>query len=205
MSWWFSPFYDRFMQRAEEDSLRVWRAELLSTLEGEVLDLGAGTGANVPYWPEAVEHVVATEPDAGMARRLRERARSAGKIEVVEAPAERLPFADEAFDAVVSTLVLCTVDDLAASIAEIHRVLRPGGRLVFVEHVASDKRPLRKLGQRVLEPLWKPIAGGCHLTRRSHEAIERGGFTLEDLTRESMRGAMPVVRETVRGTARKRK
>lgn len=203
MSWWFSPWYDEFMRRAEEETLSVWRASLLSGLEGEVLDLGAGTGANVPHWPPSVAHVVATEPDPGMASRLRERSREDTRIEVVSSPAEQLPFADEAFDAVVSTLVLCTVDDLERSIAEIRRVLRPGGQLVFLEHVASETRPLRKLGQRVLEPVWKPIAGGCHLTRRTHVAIERAGFRMESLTRESMRGALPVVRETVRGIARK--
>lgn len=203
MSWWFSPWYDGFMRRSEEESLGVWRQDLLAGLEGEVLDLGAGTGANVPYWPEAVAHVVAAEPDPGMAARLRARARADARIEVVLTPAERTPFADEAFDVVVSTLVLCTVDDLERSVAEIKRVLRPGGRLVFIEHVASEQKPLRRLGQHVLEPLWKPLAGGCHLTRRSHDVIERAGFRFESLTRESMRGSMPVVRETVRGTARK--
>lgn len=207
MSWWFSPWYDGFMRRSEEESLGRWRSELLSDVEGEVLDLGAGTGANVPYWPKGVAHVVAAEPDAGMARRLRERVRmsphAAARIEVVQTPAERLPFGDEAFDVVVSTLVLCTVDDLDRSIVEARRVLRPGGRLVFIEHVASEKSALRLLGQRIAEPFWTPLAGGCRLTRRSHEAMEHAGFRLESLTRESMRGAMPVVRETVRGTARK--
>ena len=151
----------------------------------------------------AMIHVVAAEPDPGMAARLRERARDDARIEVVLTPAERTPFADEAFDVVVSSLVLCTVDDLERSVAEIKRVLRPGGRLVFIEHVAAEKRFLRRLGQHVLEPLWKPLAGGCNLTRRSHEVIERAGFRFESLTRDSMRGAMPVVRETVRGTARK--
>lgn len=203
MSWWFSPWYDEFMRRAEEETLSAWRANLVGGLEGEVLDLGAGTGANIPYWPPSVAHVVAAEPDPGMASRLRERARNDARIEVVSSTAEQLPFADEAFDAVVSTLVLCTVGDLERSIAEIHRVLRPGGQLVFLEHVASETNPLRKLGQRILEPGWKKIAGGCHLTRRTHVAIERAGFRMESLTRESMRGALPVVRETVRGIARK--
>jgi len=203
MSWWFSPWYDGFMQRSEEETLRSWRASLLSPLEGEVLDLGAGTGANVPFWPAAVEHVVAAEPDPGMARKLRERARVDRRIEVVTSAAERMPFADEAFDVVVSTLVLCTVDDLERSVAEIRRVLRPGGKLVFLEHVAAENRVLRQVAQRVAEPFWTPIAGGCHLTRRTHVAIERAGFTIDSLTRESMRGALPVVRETVRGVARK--
>lgn len=202
MGWWFAGFYDAFMERAEREALGGWRAALLADVEGEVLDLGAGTGANVPFWSPRVAHVVAAEPDPGMARRLRERVRGDARIEVVSTAAETMPFADASFDAVVSTLVLCTVDDLERSIAEIRRVLRPEGKLVFVEHVASENRPLRRFAQRALEPLWTPIAGGCHLTRRTHVALEQAGFRFESLTRESMRGALPIVRETVRGVAR---
>jgi ubiquinone/menaquinone biosynthesis C-methylase UbiE len=203
MSWWFAPFYDGFMRRSEEACVGAWRKELLENVSGEVLDVGAGTGANLPFFSASVEHVVATEPDRSMAKRLRARAKGAPvPVEVIEAAAEQLPFADESFDAVVSTLVLCTVDDLECSLSEIRRVLRPRGKLVFLEHVAADD-PARFRWQRRFEPLWRAVAGGCHVTRRTHEAIERAGFTIESLERESVRKALPIVRPSVRGVARR--
>jgi len=201
MSWWFAPFYDGFMKKSEDACVADWRRALLADLEGEVLDLGAGTGANVPYFPRSVTHVVAAEPDRAMAKRIR--ARKPGMpLDVVDAVAERLPFADESFDAVVSTLVLCTVDDLDRSLAEIRRVLRPGGRFLFLEHVASDD-PSRFRWQRALEPMWRVLAGGCHVTRRTLEAIERAGLTIEKVEHDSIRKAVPIVRPSIRGVARK--
>jgi ubiquinone/menaquinone biosynthesis C-methylase UbiE len=202
MSWWFAPFYDGFMKASETACVAEWRRELLAELEGEVLDLGAGTGANVPFFPSSVRHVVAAEPDRGMARRIRARERKV-PVDVVEAVAEKLPFADESFDAVVSTLVLCTVDDPARSLAEVKRVLRPGGRLVFLEHVAAEDDPSRLRWQRALEPMWRVLAGGCHVTRRTLESIERGGFTIESVEHASIRKAVPIVRPCVRGFAGK--
>jgi SAM-dependent methyltransferase len=200
MSWWFAPFYDGFMRRSEEACVRDWRRELLSDVRGDVLDLGAGTGANLPFFPRDAQ-LVAAEPDRAMARRLREHARQLQRtVDVVDANAESLPFANATFDAVVSTLVLCTVDDQERSIAEIKRVLKPGGLLVFLEHVASDD-PSRYRWQRFFEPVYAPIAGGCHITRRTHEAIARAGFHIENIKHESMRKALPLFRPTVRGVA----
>jgi len=202
VGWWFAPFYDGFMQKSEDACVAEWRRELLAGVEGEVLDLGAGTGANLPYFPESVRHVVAAEPDRAMAKRIRSRERRV-PVDVIAATAEQLPFADESFDAVVSTLVLCTVDDLERSLAEVKRVLRPGGRLVFLEHVASDDPALLRWQQR-LEPGWRLLAGGCHVTRRTEQAIERVGLSIESVTRDMVRKAMPIVRPSVRGVARKR-
>ena len=201
MSWWFAPFYDAFMRRSEEACVRDWRRELLADVRGEVLDLGAGTGANLPFFsPEA--HVVAAEPDSAMARRLRAHARATGVVvDVVDAVAEALPFADASFDVVVSTLVLCTVDDVDRALAEVKRVLRPDGRFIFLEHVAADD-PTRQRWQKLLEPVWKPLAGGCHVTRHTDRAIERAGFTIESIDRASMRKAVPIVRPSIRGVAR---
>lgn len=201
MSWWFAPCYDAFMRRSEEACVRGWRRELLADVRGEVLDLGAGTGANLPFFARDA-HVVAAEPDRAMARQLREHARAEKlRIDVVDAVAESLPFADDAFDVVVSTLVLCTVDDLDRALSEIKRVLRPDGRFVFLEHVAADD-PSRLRWQKILEPLWTPLAGGCHLTRHTDRAIERAGFSFESLERGSMRKAVPIVRPSIRGVAR---
>lgn len=201
MSWWFAPCYDAFMRRSEDACVRGWRRELLADARGEVLDLGAGTGANLTFF-DRTANVVAAEPDAAMAKRLREHARTLGRrVDVIDAAAESLPFVDHAFDAVVSTLVLCTVDDVDRALSEIKRVLRPGGKLIFLEHVASDD-PSRYRWQRVFEPIWTPFAGGCHVTRRTHESIARAGFYINAIQHESMRRAVPIVRPTVRGFAR---
>jgi ubiquinone/menaquinone biosynthesis C-methylase UbiE len=114
---------------------------------------------------------------------------------------DALPFDDGAFDAVVSTLVLCSVPDVERALAEVRRVLRPGGKLLFLEHVAADDRPDRLAWQRRLEPLWMRISGNCHLTRRTGEAIRAAGFRVQRETRESMRKALPIVRPSVRGLA----
>lgn len=204
MSWLFSLVYDRLMRVSEEACLAQWRAELLADLRGEVLEIGAGTGANLPHYPAAVTRVVLAEPERHMRRRLERRLaeRPDLRFEIVDAAAERLPGADASFDAVVSTLVLCSVSDPAQTLAEVRRVLRPDGRFVFLEHVAAE-RPDRLWWQQRLEPVWKRLTGNCHLTRRTAEAIVAAGFRIESERRESVRKAMPVVRPSVRGVARK--
>ena len=128
----FALAYDPFLAAAERRGLARERARLLGTLRGRVLEIGAGTGLNVPHYPPDAD-VVYTEPDPHMAARLRRRG-----VEVVEAGAESLPFEDASFDFVVSTLVLCTVPDVPATLAEVRRVLKPGGQLVFIEHVRAE-------------------------------------------------------------------
>ncbi|MCO5168149.1 MAG: class I SAM-dependent methyltransferase [Planctomycetes bacterium] len=199
----FAALYDPFMRRTERH-LAAWRAELLSRVAGRVLEVGAGTGANLPFYPRGLERLVLAEPDPHMRARLAARvARERPEAVVIDAPAEALPVEDGSFDAVVSTLVLCSVADLPRALAEARRVLRPGGALVFLEHVAADDRPRRLRWQRRLEPLWRRVAGNCHLTRRTHEAIAAAGFTLEACERESLRRALPFVRPSVRGVARR--
>jgi len=197
-----AALYDRFMRGVEEACLTEWRTELLGDLEGVVLEVGAGTGTNLALYPPAVTELILTEPDRHMRGRLLP---AAGRrpATVLDAPAERLPFDDCSFDAVVATLVLCSVQDPGAALAGIHRVLRPGGRLVFIEHVAAADRPPRLVWQRRIEPAWRLVAGNCHLTRRTEEAIVESGFVIDHITRESMRKAPGVVRPTIRGVARK--
>lgn len=203
MSWLMAAIYDRFMRRTEAH-LAPWRAALLSGLSGRVLELGAGTGVNLTFYPRTLERLVLAEPDRHMRARLATRvARERPDAEVVDASAEALPFEDGAFDAVVSTLVLCSVEDVARALAEARRVLRPGAALVFLEHVAADERPARLRWQRRLEPVWKRVARNCHLTRRTAEAIAAAGFVLEACTRESLREALPFTRPSVRGVARR--
>jgi ubiquinone/menaquinone biosynthesis C-methylase UbiE len=167
-----------------------------------VLEIGAGTGANLPHYPRAVERLVLAEPDPHMLGRLRRKPHPAAVRDLVTADAAALPFADASFDFVVSTLVLCSVADPAAALREIVRVLRPGGALVYLEHVAAEE-PGRLAWQRRIEPVWSAVAGSCHLTRRTGETIRDAGLVVVDERRESMRKALPIVRPSIRGLARK--
>jgi ubiquinone/menaquinone biosynthesis C-methylase UbiE len=209
MGWFFAKVYDPFMRKTEEACLSRWRDALLAPLGGSVLEIGAGTGANLAHYPLHLlradgntERLVLTDPDAHMLERLRKRPEAA-TADVERALSDALPYPDQSFDAVVSTLVLCSVPDVNRTLGEVRRVLKPGGALVFLEHVAADEGSSRRRWQGRLEPLWSRLAGGCHLTRRTDAAIAEAGFTFETLTKESMRKAPPFVRPTVRGIARK--
>lgn len=192
----FAALYDPFMAGVERAGLGRWRAELLSDVRGRVLEIGAGTGANLPHYPSGLD-LTLLEPVEPMRRRLLERA---GDHPVVAGTAEALPFEDASFDFVVSGLVLCSVTDLEKSIAEIHRVLRPGGELRMIEHV-GDQGAMRAL-QRVLNPVWKVCARGCQLTRDTEDALRAAGFELE-LDRSGLPGGMLVVNAAIHGRARK--
>lgn len=200
-----AAIYDRLMRRTEAACLGQWRADLLCGLAGHVLEVGAGTGASLPHYPRSVSRLVLSEPDPHMARELRRKAATLDweRAEIVDASLEALPYPAAEFDAVVGALVLCSVPRLDRALAEIHRVLRPGGRFVFLEHVAAEDRPRRLRWQRRVEPVWKRVAGNCHLTRRTADAIAAAGFEFHELTRESMRKAWPLVRPTIRGVALK--
>jgi ubiquinone/menaquinone biosynthesis C-methylase UbiE len=206
MSWWMAAIYDRFMRGSEEACLARWRAELLRGLEGEVLEVGAGTGASLPHYPRGVSRLILTEPDRHMRTRLEAMVRSGNHrpTTILDTSLPGLPLEDGSCDAAVSLLVLCSVPDLDEALADLHRVLRPGGRLAFLEHVAAEGKPHRYKWQRRVEPIWKRVADGCHLTRRTEEAIRHAGFDLEEIQRESMRKAHPLVRTSIRGIARKR-
>jgi ubiquinone/menaquinone biosynthesis C-methylase UbiE len=203
MSWLFAAIYDPFMRKSEIACLREWRGELLGSLEGRVLEIGAGTGANLPFYPPTLERLVLTDPDEHMLERLAEADPGSHRApEIVQAPADALPFADHAFDVVVSTLVLCSVPDVGRTLAEIRRVLVPGGRLVFLEHVAAgNDQAGRRRWQGRVEPFWKRIAGNCHLTRDTAGSLAEAGFALHEIKNESMRKALPLVRPTIRGVA----
>ena len=205
MSWLMAAVYDRFMRASEEACLARWRAELLRDLSGAVLEVGAGTGVTLPHYPKWVARLVVCEPDTHMRRKLKRKvdASALRNIEISDAPLDSLPFRAGEFDAVVCSLVLCSVPDQPAALAEIARVLKPGGRLVFLEHVAADGRPERLKWQRRIEPVWKHLMGNCHLTRRTEAAIAAAGFKIERIQRESIRKALPIVRPSIRGLARK--
>ena len=189
---WFAALYDRMTGTAERGALGRARRDLLAGLVGDVLEIGAGTGANFAHYPVGV-HVVALEPDPHMLKRARARLNEIGRtdIDVHPAPAETLPVADASFDVVVSTLVLCTVANVAASLAEMHRVLRPGGRVVFIEHVRGEGA----LGtaQDMMRPVWSYFGAGCQLNRRTEDALSGSGFSVE--VAEQMKAApwLPVI------------
>jgi ubiquinone/menaquinone biosynthesis C-methylase UbiE len=202
----FARVYDRVLAPLEEAGLQAWRADLLGGLDGTVVEIGAGTGANLAHYPASVERLVLTEPEPAMLSQLRERLdRVPAGVDVTarRAEATSLPLGDGEADAVVSTLVLCTVPAPGAVLAEARRVLRPGGRLVFLEHVAAEDRPERLRRQRRFDVVWPHIAGGCRLTRRTEAAIGDAGFAIEEITRESARKAPTVIRPMIRGTARR--
>jgi ubiquinone/menaquinone biosynthesis C-methylase UbiE len=159
------------------------RRRLLADAAGRVVEIGAGTGLNFAHYPPAVTEVVATEPDPSMLRRARSAAASATiHVEVIRASAESLPFDDGAFETAVSTLVLCNVQDPQAALGELRRVLRPGGRLLFFEHVRSE-RPAHARWQDRLERPWGWVAGGCHPNRDTVANLETAGYRVDGLRR----------------------
>lgn len=191
--------YDRVMSVVERGGLGERRRRLLARAWGRVLEIGAGTGANLAHYRDAAE-VVALEPDLAMADRLRAKVgRAAVPVEVVVDDAQHLPFPDHSFDTVVSTLVLCTVRDPGRALAEARRVLAPGGRLLFLEHVSGTGWTART--QRLLGPLWQRVAGGCHLDRDTVRAIKDAGFVIDDLERFPMPKAPAFVRPAIMGVA----
>lgn len=179
----FAAAYDPVLARAERAGLAELRHDVLHDLAGHVVELGAGTGANLRHYGPGVTRLTLYEPVGAMVHRLH-RAVAAHPspdrdTEVVVAPAEALPLADRSVDAVVGTLVLCTVDDLDRTLAEAARVLRPDGVLALVEHVHGEGARARF--QRGLEPVWRVAARGCHLTRDPRTALAGAGWDVRGL------------------------
>ena len=200
--WAFAAGYDRVMAGPEKAALGRHRAALITRARGSVLEIGGGTGANLPFYGEGIEELVITEPEESMARRLeRKLAGCSLPIRVVGARAEELPFEEGSFDFVVSTLVLCTVDDQARALGEIHRVLKPGGQLIFLEHVRSEDPRLSRWQDR-LHGVQVRVGHGCHCNRRTLENIERASFTIAELEHDRIRKAPPIVRPLIAGVAR---
>jgi len=197
----FTAIYDRAFKATEEAGLRQMRRELLAEARGGVLELGAGTGANAELYPEAVQELVLAEPDPHMTKRLRAKLAESGQAaEVVEAPAEHLPFDDASFDTAVVTLVLCTVPDPEAALAEIARLLKPGGRLLFIEHVRAQEPGLARWQDRLERP-WRFLGDGCHCNRDTVATIDASPLTLGEVERGKLPKAVPIVEPLVRGSA----
>lgn len=196
-----AAIYDPLLGWAERAGMAERRRRLLAPVRGHVLELGAGTGLNLRHYPAGVERLVLAEPEPNMARRLERRVQRLGRdAEVVRAPAEALPFDDGTFDTVVSTLVLCTVPEPRAALAEVNRVLRPGGALLFLEHVRSEEPRLARWQDRLHRP-WQAFADGCNCNRPTLALLERAGYTVDVTGRDSWRRMPPIVRPLVSGRA----
>jgi len=193
----FSAMYDRMIKGTEEAGLKETRRHALASARGRTIDIGAGTGANLGLYPPAVTELVLAEPDPHMLKRLRPKS---GEAEIVQAPAAELPFEDDRFDTAVFTLVLCTVPDPAAALAEAARILRPGGQLLFVEHVRAEDPALARWQDRLERP-WRFCGDGCHCNRDTVAAIEATALKLEEVEKGELPKAPPIVRPLVWGRA----
>lgn len=199
----FARRYDQLTARMEDAWLRQARADLLVGLSGTVVELGAGTGHNLAHYPATVERLVLTEPSAAMRDQLRTRVREtapAFEVEIVDATADRLPFNDGSADAIVSTLVLCSVPALGPVVAEARRVLRTGGELRLIEHVAAARSWAHRIQTR-LDPVWNWIEGSCHLDHETRTALAAGGFDVSGVSESVQRGMPPLFHRIARGVA----
>lgn len=190
------------MRRVDELGLREVRREVLATARGRTLDIGTGTGSNLRLFPRTIDELVLAEPDPHMRRVLERKLANGGpQAELVDAPAENLPFDDSSFDYLTCTMVLCTTPDPAAALAEMARVLRPEGELLFLEHVRSEDPVFARRQDRMEKP-WRFIADGCHCNRNTLAAIESSGFDVKALKRGHMPAAPMFMRPLVYGSAR---
>jgi ubiquinone/menaquinone biosynthesis C-methylase UbiE len=196
----FAFMYDRMSARTEDAGLRELRRRLLADAQGRVLEIGGGTGANLLLYGPGVESLTVTEPEQPMLRRLDRKVREQAPLtKVLRARAEELPFADDSFDTVVSTLVLCGVEDQQQSLREVRRVLRPGGRFLFIEHVRSDEPKLARLQDR-LNGVNRFIVR-CDCNRATLGVIEAEGFEVTKLERTELPKAPPFARPLLVGVA----
>jgi SAM-dependent methyltransferase len=200
----FARLFDRLVRSADPQQAEH-RVELLAGLAGRVIEVGAGNGINFANYPAAVTEVVAVEPEAYLRQKAVQAATTAPvPVTVVDGLADALPVADDSFDAAVSSLVLCSVTDQSRALAEVMRVLRPGGELRFYEHVLAEDPKVARLQNRI-EGVWRFCAGGCHPNRDTPGAIEAAGFRIERCRRFPFKPGplMTVVEPHVIGVARR--
>ena len=196
----FAATYDSFMKSSEREGLTDMRRMLVDQASGRALEIGGGTGLNLPHYGPQVNSLTITEPDPSMLKRLERRVKAdRPATTVLRAPAEDLPFEDGTFDMVVSTLVLCGVDDQPRAVREIRRVLRPGGTLLFLEHVRSDDPKAARMQDRMN---WlNRLVVCCDCNRPTLHTIEDAGFEVGSLQHVSMPKAPSFVRPAIIGAA----
>lgn len=197
----FAALYDSGLKGTEEAGLGEMRRQLLAGASGRTIEIGAGTGINLELYPSAVSELVLVEPDPHMAKRLQAKlAESPREAEVAAAPAERLPFESGSFDTAVATLVLCTVPDPTAAVAELARVLKPGGRLLFIEHVRSEDPGTARWQDRLERP-WHFFGRGCHCNRDTLATLSASQLEPSEVEHDELPKAFPIVRPMIRGSA----
>ena len=189
----YQRFFAALMAHADSEQDKLYgdrKRALFAELEGTVLEIGPGSGVNLPYYPAGIRWL-GVEPNPHMHRYIHEKA-DALNLDVTVLPdtAETMTIDTEGVDAVVSTLVLCSVPDVGTTLAEIQRVLKPGGRFYFIEHIAAPKGTSLRKVQRGIRPLWKVLADGCHPDRPTHRILEAAGFS--DVRYEHFDVAAPV-------------
>jgi ubiquinone/menaquinone biosynthesis C-methylase UbiE len=197
----FAAMYDMVGKGSEEAGMRDERRQLLAAAQGATVEIGAGTGLNLEHYPKAVTRLVLTEPDRHMRVRLDRRVEAlSATAEIIDASAEQLPFNDATFDTAVVTLVLCSVSDQRAALAEVARVLKPNGRLLFLEHVRSDDPKVAKWQDRI-----RPVCNlvGCNPNRETLAAIEASPLTVESVRHSEVPKAPKFERPMIVGTARR--
>jgi len=199
--WWGPACYDWVLAASEARGLAARRRRLVGSARGRVLEIGAGTGLNLRHYrPEQVSTILALEPDRAMGRRLALRASGlATPFEWRRLAVDDADLPERGFDTVVATLTLCTVPDPAGAAAAIARWLVPGGRLLFLEHVAA--RGMRGRAQRAVTPLWSQVAGGCHLDRDTLATVRGAGLSVSDCDRFAMPAGGPLLSTCVAGVA----
>jgi ubiquinone/menaquinone biosynthesis C-methylase UbiE len=175
-----------------QQPLAAYRSRVVPAAEGRVLEIGIGSGFNLPFYSQKAEHVVGLDPSPKLLSMARQAARaSSGPIELVEGSAAAIPLDDRSVDTVVTTWTLCSIPDVPRSLREMRRVLKPGGRLLFIEHGRADDARVR-WWQDFLTPAWKRLGGGCHLNRAIGTLIEGAGFQFERIETGYMRGPKPM-------------
>lgn len=193
-AWFMHNGSHRYNQMVDDRKRR-----LFAGLTGRILEIGPGTGANLEYYPEDIS-LVALEPSPYMQKYLEERANSLKRaVEIITGTAEHIPLEDESVDVVISTLVLCSVDSLEKTLAEIRRVLKPGGAFLFIEHVAASRKTFLRYIQRWVKPLWRPLADGCNPDRETWKMIKGAEFRRVEI--EHFRLSLPVVGPHIMGKA----
>ncbi len=214
----FASMYDRALKASEENGLGDMRRALLAEARGRVVEIGAGTGVNLDLYGDGIEDLTLVEPDPHMGAKLRERLAErserevgadaavasaetpASSVRLVTAPAESIPFDDDNFDTAVATLVLCTVPDPVAAIGELARVLKPGGRLLFIEHVRSHDPGSARWQDRLEKP-WRFMADGCYCNRDTEANLRASSFSVEEVEHGIFPKSLPIVRPLIHGSA----
>ncbi len=201
----FAWYYPKVVGRAEAAGQAETRRKLLSEARGRTLEIGAGSGFNLPHYTEAVTELVVSEPSPHMREHLRERLEAdpppVGSWQLADASAESLPFDDASFDTVTGGFIMCSIPDPEGALAEIARVLKPGGRYIFLEHVHAGEGTMLGRFQDLIEIPHRYIAAGCHPNRRTWEMIENSPLEVERMERGEQPKAPPSVKPTILGSA----